>query len=506
MTQTAPNREKLQLNGATFPNIAEPQEDAASSLMPENGSGGEDAEESFPLATIPQYQEAQKEQVGSNWLSGKRSLFLGIGIGIVLAVGGTRLLNPPPKDTPTATLTNTSATPTQSVTIAEVQTQGVNRTLQASGTVQAFKMSPVMSQATGLQIRAVLVEEGSFVKAGQLMVLLDDAILQAQLSQAKAGVAQAEARLAELKAGTRLEEIAQARETVKSAQAAVVQAQSDLDLARTRVTRNQMLQTEGAIARDRLDEVINQERSSQSTLAQAQARLREAQQRLQQLEVGPRVEVITQAEAQLAQAQSQVRSIIAQLQHTRVVAPVSGKVAQLNAYKGDISSSSKELFQIIENGSLELIAEVPETELLQIRPGQNVKITSNVDHKIQISGKVREIDPIINQKSRQAQVKIDLPSSTSLKPGMFLQASIITSEVKGLTIPFKGLVSQPDNTAIAYVLQADQTIKAQPVVTGEMLAGERIEIKSGLSPGDRVVVKGAPYLKDGDKVEVIPES
>jgi multidrug efflux pump subunit AcrA (membrane-fusion protein) len=49
----------------------------------------------------------------------------------------------------------------------------------------------------------------------------------------------------------------------------------------------------------------------------------------------------------------------------------------------------------------------------------------------------------------------------------------------------------------------DGTVKAQQVQVGEPMPGERVEIKSGLSPGDRIVVKGAAYLKDGDKVEVV---
>jgi multidrug efflux pump subunit AcrA (membrane-fusion protein) len=51
-------------------------------------------------------------------------------------------------------------------------------------------------------------------------------------------------------------------------------------------------------------------------------------------------------------------------------------------------------------------------------------------------------------------------------------------------------------------MQADGTVKAQPVKVGEILPGDRVEIKSGLSLGERVVVKGAPFLKDGDRVEV----
>ncbi len=498
MTQTAPNPKKSQLNRSPIAKPAELKQDVdVVFYLPE--AEADTYEQDAGSSSLPGTENAKK-----GWLSGGKGLVLGIGIGVLFALGATHLVSSQQSDAPTAEPpVATSSAPSQSVTVAQVTSETVSRRLDATGSVAAFEMNPVMSQATGLQIQQVLVEQGQVVKAGQLLARLDDSVLQAQLSQAQASVAQAEARLAELRAGSRNEEIARAKEAVKSAESAVTAAESDLELARTRVDRNKMLQAEGAIARDRLDEVYNQERSSRSQLEQAQARLREANQQLAQLQAGPRREVITQAEAQLAQAQAQVQSTIAQLNNTRIVAPVSGKIAERNARVGDVTSGSQTLFKIIENGRLELIVNVPETQLAQIQPGQSVTITSDADSSLQLSGKVREIDPMIDEASRQAQVKIDLPASAALKPGMFLRASITTSAAQGLTLPAKAILPQSDGSAIAYILQPDNTVKAQAVEVGELLGDNRVEIKSGLSVGDGVVVKGAAYLKDGDKVNVV---
>ncbi|MEQ9367856.1 MAG: efflux RND transporter periplasmic adaptor subunit [Coleofasciculus chthonoplastes F3-SA18-01] len=498
MTQTAPNPKKSQLNSSPTVKPAEIKQDVdVVFYLPE--AEPDTFKQDAGSSSLPGTENAKK-----GWLSGGKGLFLGIGIGVLLALGATRFVSSQQADAPTAAPpVATSSAPSQSVTVAQVTSESVNRSLDATGSVAAFEMNPVMSQATGLQIQQVLVEEGQVVKAGQLLARLDNSVLQAQLNQAQASVAQAEARLAELRAGSRSEEIARAKEVVSSAESAVAAAESDLELARTRVDRNKKLQAEGAIARDRLDEVYNQERSSRSQLEQAQARLREAKQQLAQLQAGPRREVITQAEAQLAQAQAQVQSTIAQLNNTRILAPVSGKIAERNARVGNVTSGSQTLFKIIENGRLELIANVPETQLPQIQPGQSVTITSDADSSLQLSGKVREIDPMIDEASRQAQVKIDLPASATLKPGMFLRASITTSAAQGLTLPAKAILPQSDGSAIAYIVQPDNTVKAQPVEVGELLGDNRVEIKSGLSVGDRVVVKGAAYLKDGDTVEVV---
>lgn len=434
-----------------------------------------------------------------------RSLLLGICLGIGLTILGTRLLSPTQRlaNTPPSSSLAASQAPAQSVTFASVETSSVARTLQATGTVAAFEMIPVMSQATELQIQQILVDEGDFVRAGQLLIRLDDSVLQAQLTQAQASVAEAQARLAELRAGSRVEEIARAREAVRSAEAEVIQSKSDLDLARKRVERNENLEAEGAIARDRLDEILNEERNKQSTLNKAEARLRETQQQLAQVLAGPRKEEIAQAAAKLAQAKAQVQTTLAQLKDTQVIAPVSGKIAERNARIGDITSSSQRLFTIIENGRLELRVKIPETQLPLIRPGQTVEIPSDANSRLKLSGRVREIVPIVNEESRQATVEVDLPATSSLKPGMFLQASITTNTATSLTIPMGAVLPQGDGTSLVYILQADKTVKAQPVETGEILSSDRVEIISGLQIGDRVVLKGAAYLKDGDRVAVI---
>ena len=454
-----------------------------------------DEENRIVIETLDQPSEPATKR---HWLLGGRNLVIGIVVGAVLTSVGTRLLSSGQENTtsPVAAPQTTA----QSVTVAKVKTATVAQSVEATGTVAAFELIPVLSQATGLQIQQVFVQEGEFVEAGQRLARLDSAVLQAQLAQAKASVTEAQARLSELEAGSRSEEIAQAQETVRSATAGVVQAQSALDLASKRVQRNRALEAEGAIARDRLDEVLNEARGQESALQQAQASLREAQARLAQLQSGPRPEAIAQAKAQLAQAQAQERLVTAQLKDTQVVAPVSGKIATRDARVGNVTSSSDPLFEIIENGRLELKLKVPETQLAQIQPGQRVEITSDTDSQVQLDGTVRDIDPVVDPETRQATVEVDIPAQ--FKPGMFLRASIITSADSSLVVPADAVVSQPDGSAIAYVLQADDTVVAQPVETGTILSGQ-IEITSGLNPGDRVVVKGAAYLKEGDRVEVI---
>ncbi len=453
--------------------------------------------------------------------STKNSLIIGIGLGLLISWGGAKFISPlANKKSIAASQTQTIATdssnlPSRHVTIAEVTSSTVERSLKASGTVEAYELIPVMSQATGLQIKEILVDEGDYVQRGQVLARLNSDALEAEYLQAQGAFAQAEARLAAIEAGTRVEEIARAQERVKSLAAEVARAESDLELVTKRVKRNQTLETEGAISRDRLDEIYNEERINRANLEQAQARLAEGKQELAQLQAGERPEVILGARGELLQAQGRLQLIKTQLQDATVTAPASGIIAERNARLGDLTSNSDNLFTIIENGRLELRLKVPETSISQIQPQQKVQIISQTHafpnggnlrgvarqyNSQPLIGTVREIDPIIDRQSRQATVNIDLPSQVPLKPGMFLRATISTATAQGQTVPVKALLPQADGSAIAFVVQDDNTVKAQSVEIGEILANEKVEVIQGLQTGDRIVVKGAAYLKDGDSV------
>lgn len=437
-------------------------------------------------------------------LFGKRRLWIGLGFGLLI-VGVSLKLLAPADQSPASSGDSPAITPTGeaiAVTLVAAELTAIQEGFKATGTVTATELLPVTAQATGLQIQTILVDEGQSVRGGQVLARLNSSLLQAQLLQAQASVAQAEARVAELRSGSRLEELNRAQEGVRIATAGVAQAQSDLELVQKRVLRNQTLEAEGAIARDRLDEILNQARIQEANLQQAQARLADAQSQLTQLRQGPRPEVITQAEAQLQQAQGQVQLITAQLQQTQVVAPVSGTIATRNARIGAISNASEPLFTIIQGGQLELELLIPETQLPAVQPGQVVQITAENNPDLTLNGQVRTINPVVNDQSRQATVNVMLPANTMLKPGMFLQGEIITRNTQGITIPTAALLPETGQQAAVFVLEGDSRVRRQAVTVGELLGGDRVEIVEGLNPGDRIVLEGAPYLKDGANVSI----
>ncbi len=444
----------------------------------------------------------KKKNVFSREFFKDKQLIIGIGMGMIITLGALKILPilSTEESPTTATPINQSPRTPQTVTVTKVEISPLKHTLEATGTIVPFESIPIFSEKTGLQILEIFADEGEWVNPGQTLASLDNSVEQAQLQQAKATVAKNEARLAELRAGNRVEEIAQAKASVQQIEARVAQSQADLTLAQERVQRNRSLEAESVITRDRLDEVINDERIKRATLEENEARLTEAKQKLAQLEAGPRTETIAQAVAELAEAKAEYQVRLAQLQNTKIISPVRGKITKREAKVGDITTASRPLFTVIENGRLELQIKIPETQLTRIRPGQTVVITSDKDQTLKFQGKIREIEPLIDETSRQATLVVDLPSNPSLKPGMFLRATIVTRISQTLSVPLESVLPQDDGSALVYLVQPDNTVEARRVETGEILSNQRLEILKGLREGDTLVLKGTAYLKDGDRI------
>lgn len=399
-------------------------------------------------------------------LSGWKGVLLGTGLGIAIALGGTRFLSRPTAKAPTVTQQSPQQ-PVMSVTVAPVQTTSVTRTLNVTGTVAARDLIPVLPQTTGLQIKQILVEEGDVVKQGQVIAVLDNSVLQAQINEARADIESNQA-------------------VVGQRQAALAQARATLAEAQRNLQRYQELANAGAISRQELD-----------TRATTAATAREAV-RVAQANISSASADVRSSRASLAQLQTQ-------LGQTLVRAPASGLIAEATAKVGDVANGTQRLFSIIENGALELQAQVPATQLPQVNINAPAVVTYDADPRVRLQGRVRDILPLVNPESRIATVRINLPPTSLLRSGMFARAAITTATMSGVTVPAKAVLPQPDGSAIVFVLSGADIVKAQTIQTGGVPNGGRVEITSGLKPGDSVVVAGAGYLKDGDRVRIVQQ-
>jgi HlyD family secretion protein len=483
-----------------------------------------------PISAEDDWVEEPKPKRG--WLT---PLMLGLGMGIIIALGGIRIFSQRPV-VPNKPAATTSVAPSMTVTVAQASTSLISRTLPVTGTIAARDLTPVLPQANGLQVKQILVNIGDNVKAGQVMAVLDNSILQDQIRQARADVESKQADVSSKQADviSKQAEVEAAQAAVASAQAVVQQRQAERSTAQARLTdaqrnfgRNQELLQAGAISRQVLETAETNLATAREAVLQAEANIRNAQANVNtaQANVGSAQAAVRIASAGTNSAQASVRSnnarveqLKTQLGQSVVRAPVSGYVAEKLVRIGDVTGvppqtqsstgvgGSQKLFSIIQDGKLELQAQVPQVQLSQVRVGANVQITSDRDSRIRLRGTVREIEPVVNQERREATVRIDLPPTNLLKPGMFASAAITTSSSIGVAVPQRAVQPQPDGSAIVFMLMGEDKVKAQKVQVGEILNNNRIEIKNGLQIGDKVVIDGAGYIKDGDTVRVANDS
>ena len=318
----------------------------------------------------------------------------------------------------------------QTVTVAIATMQNLPQTVTASGSVSAWEEVPVGAETGGLTATGVFVDEGSYVRQGQALVQLNDALLRAQLRQQQAAVQTAEANAARDEAA---------------------------------LGRAQELKERGFLSQAALDTALANQRSSAANLSAAQASLSETRTRLAQ---------------------------------ATIKAPVSGLVISRNVTRGQIVSPGTELFRIVRDGRLELDAQVPETDLGLVRAGQSAVISS--DQIGETTGRVRIVTPEVNAENRLGVARIALVGG-GFRPGMFARARIQVGDQPAVTVPTASVLYR-ENRAGVFVLGTDSRARFQPVTVLSRTTNSTAV--SGLAAGARVVVAGAGFLGEGDRVTV----
>jgi HlyD family secretion protein len=393
-------------------------------------------------------------------------------------------------------LRNQAAAPDISNMTVQVESQPLQVRIDASGTVQPIQTVNVSPKTQGL-LSELYVEQGDRVSRGQVIARMEYDDVQARLDQSRARLSQAEARLARIQSGNRPEEIAQAEARVAQAQARVREAQAQLDLAEQRVQRNRDLAAAGAISRDDLDTVLNQAEVARTTLEQNQASLRESQRSLDLSERGSRVEDIREAEAQVQEARANLRALEVELEDTYIRAPFDGIITQKYATPGgfvapatsasDASSATSTAIVALAEG-LEVLAEVPEVDIQQLRVGQPVEVVADAFPDRRFEGRIRLVAPeaIIRQNVTSFEVRVELlTGQDQLLSGMNADVIFLGEEVdNALVVPTAAIVSRDGETGVL-VPDATNNPEFRPVTLGTAV-GNQTQVIDGLEAGDRV--------------------
>jgi HlyD family secretion protein len=243
------------------------------------------------------------------------------------------------------------------------------------------------------RIASIGVEEGAHVTEGDVLARLDTSRLMPQLAHAEAQVAAQQAVVAKLKAGTRPEEIAQAKANAAAAHAEATNAGLAYERAR-------MLSTSGSAASVTQSQLDAAENASEAATAKATA----ADQAVALAVAGPRPEDIRQAEAQLAASQASRDLIRQQLMDAALKAPVDGVVRARLLEPGEIATPQRPVMSIAVVDPKWVRAYVSETQLARVRPGMNATVTVD-GHAMPLSGQVGFISPVAEFTPRAIQTE-----------------------------------------------------------------------------------------------------
>jgi RND family efflux transporter MFP subunit len=330
---------------------------------------------------------------------------------------------------------------------------------EAMGTVLAQTTSILSSKLMGT-VRAILVEEGQPVKAGQPLVVLDQRQVSAQLQQAEAALS--EARKAE-------EAAASAQESARAA----------AELARLNYDRYVPMLKEEAVTPQEFDAVAAQHRQAQAALTQAGSMAAAARSRVQQARAAVAAAAVTHKDAVVSAA-------------------YDGVMVEKLVEVGDLAAPGTPLVKIERTGDYRVDLELPESHILSTRTGDTVavRVPGLIDRPL--DGIVATIVPAADTKSRSFLVKVRLPDAAGLRSGVFARVAVPIGTGRLILVPTSAVVHEGQLTGI-YIIDPDQIARFRLIRTGKSL-GNAIEVLSGLQEGARFVVAPPPGFSDGTRV------
>lgn len=352
---------------------------------------------------------------------------------------------------------DTPAPPTISVLTAEKKP--IDEQLNVTGSFAAGEMVLVLPQIEGLAITDFSAEIGDLVKKDQVLAHLNSQTIDLQIQQAMATLARN--NLA----------VDQAKNSID--QTSVSRIKADLDLQRSK-----KLRTTGVETQQSLDQY-------QAAFDLTNAQFNGANLTLQ----GAKTDILG--------TQVQLDTLKLNKSRAEIKAPVDGYIADRQLQIGAIASGAKPpLFSIVQDSRVELLAEIPESDLPRVKVGQKASISVNGMPKL-ILGEVKLIAPQVNQQTRIGIAHVAVKTETRIPLGTFGRAIIILAAEEGVALPLTA-VTFSDNGPTVQIVK-DGKVQVRKVITG-LVGTNVIEITQGVTAGETFVARAGSFVRDGDAV------
>jgi HlyD family secretion protein len=352
------------------------------------------------------------------------------------------------------------------------------QSIVASGHVEASFRVNIGSQITGIVVE-VPVSEGQAVKTGDVLIRLDDHEARSAVVAATSAVAEAEARLRQMRELT----LPSALEDVKQAQANQINAVASH-------FRTATLAAKGDATRVALDDATR-------ALLVANALVRNAE--LQVLTNSPGGSDHVMTEAKLAQAQASLATANSRLGYTVITAPRDGVLILREVERGNVVQPSNVLMKLSPAGDTQLIVQIDEKNLGLIALGQKAMASADAFPKQTFAADLSYINPGVDLQRASVEVKLQVPAPPPyLRQDMTVSVDIeVARRPSALIVPAADVRDIGSDSPWVMKLQTGHAVR-QPVKVGLVSAG-KAEILEGLSPGD-IVLPGATGIKDGARV------
>lgn len=212
------------------------------------------------------------------------------------------------------------------------------------------------------------------------------------------------------------------------------------------------------------------------------------------------------SQAQVKELKATLALAKIQVADSTVSAPIGGIIAQKFVEEGDVVTPTSQmkgapLVVIVDMDRVKVVVNVIEKDIARVKIGQEARVELDAYPDKSFRGKVSNISPVVDPLSRTASVEIEVPNPERLlKPGMFARVEIIVREKKDALQVRKEALIKGDKVFVA----EGEKASLRQVRVG-IKEGEWVEILSGLREGDKVVVRGQQFLKDGMRIKVVEE-
>jgi multidrug efflux system membrane fusion protein len=357
------------------------------------------------------------------------------------------------------------------VAAAEVLVRDVPVQVRAIGNVQAHATVSVLSMISG-EVLKVHFAEGQEVPAGAPLFTIDPRQLQAQLLQAQATLAQHQA-------------------LVKQAEANLAKDTAELENAKVEETRYKQLVDGGFVAREQYDTIRTKELTLTATIDADRA-------------------AVETAKALVRADEAAVENVRVQLSYTEIRAPIGGRTGSLLLHQGNVVKANdvgNPMVVINRIHPIYVAFSVPEAQLAEIKryqAGGPLPVEAQVNGVPGgvVRGKLTFVNNTVDPSTGTIQLKATFENDeNALWPGQFVNVALtLTRQTGAILVPSQAVQSGQKGQYV-FVVKADQTVEARPVVPGA-IDGRHVVITSGLQPGERVVTDGHLRLAPGTRVDV----